>query len=106
MAMSFDDSEIRSMYTDSLSSVYRENKNARLAVQYAVQCLGSALAGGMVVYTGHCFPAIQSLVKMRGTLDVFPKVREWYLFAAEHDVHVDFAWMPRTALSCLLGQPS
>ena len=97
MAMSFDDSEIQSMYTNSLSSVYRETKNARLAVQYAVQCLGSALAGGMVVYTGNCFPAIQCLVKMRGTLDVFPEVRELYLFAAEHDVHVDFAWMPRTA---------
>ena len=49
MAMSFDVSEIQLMYTNSLSSVYRETKNARLAVQYAVQCLGSALAGGMVV---------------------------------------------------------
>ena len=34
---------------------------------------------------------------MKGTPDVFPEVRELYLFAAEHDVHVEIAWMPRTA---------
>ena len=62
------------MNSNSLSSVYRETKNARLAVQYVVQCLGSALSGGMVVYTVDCFPAIQSLLKMRGTLEVFPEV--------------------------------
>ena len=58
---------------------------------------GQCNSWGMVVYTGDCFPAMQSLVKMKGTPAVFPEVRELYLFAAEHDVHVEFAWMPRTA---------
>lgn len=54
------------------------------------------VAGRLVVYTGDCFPAIQDLLKMKGTCNVFPEVKQLYVFAAMHDVHVDFVWVPRT----------
>lgn len=48
-----------------MSCVCRETKNARLAVEYAIDGLGCAnLAGSMVVYTWDCFPAILDLLKM------------------------------------------
>lgn len=97
MAMSFDQWEIDSMQAGTLSSVYRETKNARLALEYVVYSLGPAnVAGRLVVYTGDCFPAIPDLLKMKGTCNVFPEVKRLYLFAAMHDVHVDFVWVRRT----------
>lgn len=97
MALSFDQSEMQCMQSGTLSSVLRETKNARLAVQYVVHSLGTAaVAGSLVVYTGDCFPAVQNLLKMKGSPQVFPEVKQLYVFAAEHDVHVDFVWQPRT----------
>lgn len=77
--------------------MYRETKNARLAVEYVIGSLDSAvLAGGMIVYTGNCQPTIQHLLKMKGTVDVFPEVKRLDTLAASHDVQVDFVWRPRT----------
>ena len=85
------------MQVGLLSSVYRETKNARLAVEYVIDSLGCTnLAGSMVMYTGDCFPAIQDLLKMTGSVDVFPEKKRLHVLAAEHDVHVDFAWKPET----------
>lgn len=97
MALSFDQPEIQSMRAGTLSSVYRETKNARLAMEYVVDCVGAAkLAGSMIVYTGDCFPAIQDLRKMKGSSNIFPEVKQLYAFVASKDVHVDFVWQPRT----------
>ena len=61
MAMSFDETEIESMQAGLLSSVYRETKNARLAVEYVIDSLGCTnLAGSMVVYTGDLSHGYQS----------------------------------------------
>lgn len=97
MALSFDQLEIQSMQLGKLSSVYRETKNARLALEYVIHSLGSAMvAGSLVVYTGDCFPAVQDLLKMKGSQQVFPEVKLLYMLAASHDVHVEFVWKPRT----------
>lgn len=54
-------------------SVLRETKNARLVLQYALHMLGiAAVAGGLIVYTGDCFPAVHDLLKMKG----LPKVQK------------------------------
>ena len=95
MAMSFDQREIDLMQRRALS-VYRETKNARLAVQYVVQCMGAEMAGGLVVYSGDCFPAVQDLAKMRGASDIFVEVKALYMYATRHDVQVYFTWLPRT----------
>ena len=96
MAMSFDQQEIRLMQCQALSSVYRETKNARLAVQYVVQCLGDRVAGGLIVYSGDCFPAIQDLEK-KGAGDIFAEVKALYLYVAQFNVHVNFTRLPRTS---------
>ena len=52
MAMSFDQWEINCMQAGTLSSVFRETKRARLAVEYVIGNLGSEkMAGSMIVYT-------------------------------------------------------
>ena len=33
---------------------------------------------------------------MKGSVEVFPEVKQLYTFAASHDVHDDFTWQPRT----------
>ena len=35
-------------------------------------------------------PAIQDLLRMKGTVDVLPEVFALFQFAAVHDVHLDF----------------
>lgn len=76
-AVSFNPEEIRLMSVNKLSSVFREVKNVRLAVETVVHKLGSDIVGGkVIVYTGDCLPAIQSLPKMKGTVAVFPEVRQ------------------------------
>ena len=91
MQISFDANEVELMSQNKLSSVYRETRNARLAVQSVVYSLKpSQLAGAVVVYTGDCLPSIQGLQKMGGTPTVFPEIKQLFLFAAHHDVHVDF----------------
>lgn len=96
MAMSLDQQGIHLMQSQSLSSVYRETKHARLAVQYVVQCMGAEMAGGLVVYSGDRFPAIQDLAKMKGACDIFVEVKALYLYVAQFDVQVNFSWLPRT----------
>ncbi len=49
-----------------------------------------------MVYTCDCFSAIQNLLKMKGSPNVFPEVKKLYTFFASCDVHVDFVWYPRT----------
>ena len=50
MAMSFDQWEMDCMQAGALSSVYRETKNARLAVEHVIGSPGpERMAGGMVV---------------------------------------------------------
>ena len=62
MALSFDWSEMQGLHAGTLSSVLRETKNARLALEYVVDSLGiDAVAGSLVVYTGDCYPAVQDL---------------------------------------------
>ena len=79
---------IDSMQAETLSSVYRETKIARLALEYVVYSLGPAnVAGRLVVCTGDCFPATQDLFKMKGTCQVFPEVQQLYVYAARNDVH-------------------
>ena len=71
------------MRANKLSSVFREVKNVRLAVETLVFQLGhDNVAGKVVVYTGDCLPAIQGLLRMKGTVDVFADVRLLYQFAA------------------------
>ena len=66
MVMSFDAYEIHLMQTGQLSSVFREVKNVRLAIEAIVFQLGSSgVAGKVIVYTGDCLPAIQDLLKMK-----------------------------------------
>ena len=43
-----------------------------------VRQLGPAVRGKVIVYTGDCMPAIQDLLKMKGTVDVFPEVFELF----------------------------
>ena len=40
---------------------------------------------------------------MGGTPDVFPEITRLYLFAAHHDVHVDFIWKPRESPEMLIA---
>ena len=66
MVMSFDAHEIHLMQTGQLSSVFREVKNVRLAIEAIVFQLGSSgVAGKVIVYTRDCLPAIQDLLKMK-----------------------------------------
>lgn len=101
MVMSFDAQEMQLMHANKLSSVFREVKNVRLAVEKVVFELGSVnVAGKVIVYTGDCLPAIpaiQDLLKMKGSVDVFPEVKQLFRFAAVHDVELDFIWLPREA---------
>ena len=58
--------------------------------------LGSDIVGDrVIVYTGDCLPAMQSLQEMKGTVDVFPEVRQLYHFVAAYHVHLDFIWQAR-----------
>ena len=95
-AVCFNPEEIRLMSVNKLSSVFCEVKIVRLAVEAVVRKLGSDIVGGkVIVYTGDCLPAIQSLPKMKGTVDVFPEVRQLYRFVAAYDVHLDYIWESR-----------
>lgn len=97
MVVSFDAMEIAGMEDNQLSSVLRETKNARLAIQTLIANLPvDQVAGKVCVYTGDCFPAIQNLLKMKGSLQVFPEVKCLYESAAQADLMVDFIWKPRT----------
>ena len=40
---------------------------------------------------------------MGGIPEVFPEIRRLFLFAAHHDVHVDFIWKPRNAPEMLVA---
>ncbi len=96
MVMSFDAAEIQLMRANQLSSVFREVKNVRLAVETVVSRLGPEfVAGKVIVYTGDCMPAIQDLQKMKGTVNVFPEVKRLFLFAAVHDIDLEFIWESR-----------
>ena len=55
------------------------------------------MAGGLIVYSGDCFPAIQDLAKMKGAGDIFAEVKALYLYVAQYDVQVSFTWLPRTS---------
>lgn len=96
MVMSFDVAEIQLMCANQLSSVFREVKNVRLTVETVVSQLGPGfVTGKVIVYTGDCMPAIQDLQKMKGTINVFPEVKQLYLFAALHDIDLQFIWQSR-----------
>ena len=70
----------------------------RLSIETIVFELGSdSKAGKVIVYTGDCLPAIQGLLKLKGSVDVFPEVKQMFRFAAVHDVELDFIWLPREA---------
>ena len=56
----------------------------------------SQVAGIVCVYTGDCFPAIQNMSNMKGSVQVFPKVKQLYESAARADLLLDFVWKPRT----------
>ena len=88
MVVSFTAVKIQLMHANKLSSVFPEVKNVRLAVQPVVNQLGPVVADLVIVYTGDCMPAIQDLLKMKGTVDVFPEVFELFQFAAAHDVEL------------------
>ena len=96
MVMSFDAEEIKLMQQNQLSSVFREVKNVRLAVETVVSSLGhDAVCGKVIVYTGDRMPAIQDLKKMKGSINVFLEVKQLFLFAASHDLQLDFIWESR-----------
>ncbi len=104
MIMSFDDRQIALMQAQKLSSVLPETKNVRLAVQSVVYNIDPVgLSGAIVVLTGDCQPSIQGFLKMGGTPDVFPEIKRLCLFAAHHDVHVDFIWKPRESPEMLIA---
>ena len=91
--MSFDVAEIQLMRANQLSSVFREVKNIRLALETIVSQLGPNLfTGKVIVYTGDCMPAIQDLQKVKGTVNVFQQL---VLFVALHDIDLDFIWESR-----------
>ena len=82
MVVSFDFMEIDRMH--QLSSVLRETKNARLAVETVIDSLPiDQVACKVCVYTGDCFPAIQDMLKMKGSLQVFPEVKQLCKSAAQ-----------------------
>ena len=85
------------MQAGALSSVYRGTKNARLAVEYVIGSLGPVrMTGGMVVYTGDCLPAIQDLLRMKGSADVFRSNGCIHLQLVMMCMWIDFTWQPRT----------
>ena len=95
----FDSEEIDSMQYNQLSSVLRETKNSRLTVETLIESLhgiASQVAGMVCVYTGDCFPAIQNMSNMKGSVQVFPKVKQLYESAAGADLLLEFVWKPRT----------
>ena len=97
MIVSFDLSEIDKMNVNQLSSVFRETKNVRLALETIINSLPAAqLASKVFVYTGDCAPAIQGLLRMKGSIEVFPEVKQLYLTAASAQLSLDFIWRPRT----------
>ena len=74
------------MKDNQLSIVLRETQNARLAVETLIDSLhASQLAG--TIYTGDCFPAIQTMLKMKGSMQVFPQVKQLYESAAQVDLN-------------------
>ncbi len=104
MIESLYDKEIALVQAKKLSSVMRETKNARLAVQSVVYIVDPLnLSGAIIVFTGDCQPSIQGLLKMEGTPDDFPEIKQLYWFAAHHDVHVDFVWKPRESPEMLIA---
>ena len=76
---------------------------------------GDASCGGYGAYmpndvlTGDCLGGCTKIVhcflfcQMGGTLDVFPEITRLYLFAAHHDVHVDFIWKPKESPEMLIA---
>ena len=58
----------------------RETKNVRLALETVINSLPAAqLVGRMFVYTGDCAPAIQGMLRMKGSIEVFPEVKRLLL---------------------------
>ena len=97
MIISIDQSEIERMKVNQLSSVLRETKNVRLALETVINSIPTAQhAGRVFVYTWDCAPAIQGLLKMKGSVEVFPEVERLCLAAAAAQLALDFIWKPRT----------
>lgn len=63
--------------TISTQAVLRETRNFKLAVEAVIHSMTPAqLVGKMLVCTGNCAPAIQGLLKMQGSVEVFPEVKQ------------------------------
>ena len=97
MIISFDQFEIARINENKLSSMLRETKNVRLALETVINSLPAAqLEGKVFIYTGYCAPSIQGLLRMKGSIEVFPEVKRIYLTAAAAQLALDFMWKPRT----------
>ena len=81
----------------SLSSVLRETMNAKLIMQTIMQQCKGQVAGSTLVYTGDNMGSIDCLRKMQGKGAILDAVRELHQIAAQHDVHLEFIWQPRTS---------
>jgi len=91
--ISFDQFEIAQTNANKLSSVLHETKNVRLALETVINSLPAAqLVGKVFVYTGDCAPAIQGLLRMKGSIKVFPEVKRLYLTAAVAQLALDFIY--------------
>ena len=87
MVVSFDSVKVDRMKDNQLSIVLGETQNAGLAVETLNNLHASQLAGTVCVYTGDCFPAIQTMLKMKGSMQVFPQVKQLYESAAQVDLN-------------------
>ena len=105
VVLSYDTDEWAALSADphSLSSVHRETKNAKLALQTVILHKASVVKGGLLVYTGDNQGSISCLRRMRGLGDTLKVVRELYAIAAAHDVDLEFIWRPRTAAEIQLA---
>ena len=82
-----DSNEIKLMQAKQLSSVFRQMKNARLAVQCVIRHYEPGqLVGALILYPGDCLPIDPSFC--RRWAEVFAEIRQLFTFAAQHDVHV------------------
>ena len=75
----------------------KETTNAKLIMQAILQQCKGQVAGSTLVYTGDNMGSIDCLRKMQGKGAILDAVRELHQIAAQHDVHLEFIWQPRTS---------
>ena len=96
MVHGFSNSEYEAMLRKELSSTLREVKCARLNIESALQA-HSTLSGSVLLYHGDNQSAIFCLNHMKGCGAILEEVKLAYRLSLEHDVHLEFVWLPRTS---------